>query len=157
MQLSSVGILSHPGAMYVCTMISVSKLAYWELATAIFSLSMWNYNIYGGLNADQETFTIETLTIINQDVNLHFYSIVPWTTVVSIIQAFTAVSLCLFTISQNFCPWQAFPAQSIVCGRGAYPSEAPFRCSAQGQAPDFTHKHQMRLERLASNKCSSLL
>jgi hypothetical protein len=85
--------------MYVCTMISVSKLAYWELATAIFSLSMWNYNIYGGLNADQETFTIETLTIINQDVNLHFYSIVPWTTVVSIIQAFTAVSLCLFTIS----------------------------------------------------------
>jgi hypothetical protein len=26
-------------------------------------------------------------------------------------------------------PWQAFPAKSNVCKAGAYPREAPFRCS----------------------------
>ncbi len=40
---------------------------------------------------------------------------------------------------------------------GAYPSEAPFRCSTLGQAPGLTHKHQTRLERLAKDKHSSLL
>jgi hypothetical protein len=32
---------------------------------------------------------------------------------------------------------------------GAYPSEAPFRCSILGYAPGLTHKHQIKLERLA--------
>ncbi len=40
---------------------------------------------------------------------------------------------------------------------GDNPREAPFRCSAQGWAPGLTHKHKTRLEKLARNKCSSLL
>ncbi len=40
---------------------------------------------------------------------------------------------------------------------GAYPSEAPFRCSTLGQAPGLTDKHYTRLERLAKDKHSSLL
>ncbi len=40
---------------------------------------------------------------------------------------------------------------------GAYPSEAPFRCSTLGQVPGLTRKHQTRLERLARDKHSSLI
>ncbi len=39
----------------------------------------------------------------------------------------------------------------------AFPIEAPFRCSTLGQAPGLAHKHQTMLERLATDKHSSLL
>jgi hypothetical protein len=39
----------------------------------------------------------------------------------------------------------------------AYLSEAPFRYSSLGYAPDLTHKHLTRMERLAKDKQSSLL
>ncbi len=59
-------------------------------------------------------------------------------------------SLLIFVISQGVCPWQAVPAQFNVYKRGQeIPSEQPFRCSTQGQAPDLTHKQQTKLERLA--------
>ncbi len=58
----------------------------------------------------------------------------------------------------NLCPQQAFPASSLVCDKaGAYPSEAPFKCSTLGQAPGLAHEHSTRLERLAKDKHSSLL
>jgi hypothetical protein len=38
-----------------------------------------------------------------------------------------------------------------------YPSEASFRCTTQGLAPDFTHKQKARLEGFARDKHSSLL
>jgi hypothetical protein len=40
---------------------------------------------------------------------------------------------------------------------GAYPIEAPFRCSTLGYASGLAHKEQTRLERIAKNKHSSLL
>ncbi len=40
---------------------------------------------------------------------------------------------------------------------GAYPSEAPFRCSTLKEAAGHTLKHQTRSERLASDRLSSLL
>jgi hypothetical protein len=40
---------------------------------------------------------------------------------------------------------------------GAYPSEAPFRCSPLGLAPGLTHKHKTWAERLARDKYSSLI
>jgi hypothetical protein len=40
---------------------------------------------------------------------------------------------------------------------GAYPSEAPFSCSILELAPGLTHKHRIRLERLARDKRSSVL
>ncbi len=67
-------------------------------------------------------------------------------------------NLCILVKSQSVCSWQAFPAQSILAGKaGAYPSEAPFKCSTLGQFPGLTHKHQTRLEKLTRDKHSSLL
>ncbi len=31
-------------------------------------------------------------------------------------KTFYGRTLCIFIISQSVCPWQAFPAKSIVCG-----------------------------------------
>jgi hypothetical protein len=44
----------------------------------------------------------------------------------------------------------------FVSKAGAYPNEAPFRCSTLGHAPGLTNNHTM-LERLAREKHSSLL
>ncbi len=37
-------------------------------------------------------------------------------------KAFFVRDLRIFVISQSVCPWQAFPAQSIVCGQGQEPT-----------------------------------
>ncbi len=57
-----------------------------------------------------------------------------------------------------FVPGKPFQPSLVFAGKnGAYPSEAPFSCSTLGYTPDLTHKHLTRLERLASDKHSSLL
>jgi hypothetical protein len=57
-----------------------------------------------------------------------------------------------------FVPGKLFQPSLMFVGKtGAYPSEAPFRCSTLGYAPGLIHKLQTRLEKLARNKCSSLL
>ncbi len=71
-------------------------------------------------------------------------------------KTFFGRNLRIIMISQSVCIWQAFTAQSNVCV-GAYPGEAPFRCSTLGYAPGLTHKHQSRQERLARDKQSSLI
>jgi hypothetical protein len=40
---------------------------------------------------------------------------------------------------------------------GPCPSEALYRCSTLGYAPDLIHKYQAMMERLAGDKRSSLL
>ncbi len=47
--------------------------------------------------------------------------------------------------------------QCLYVRPGAYPSETPFRCPTLRQAPGLTHKQQTSLERLATDKHSSLL
>ncbi len=49
------------------------------------------------------------------------------------------------------------PSLMFASKVGAYLSETPFKCSTFGWAPCHTHKHWTRLERLASDKHSSLL
>ncbi len=73
-------------------------------------------------------------------------------------KTFYGRKLRLFIISQSVCHWQAFqPNLMFAVKAGAYLSKAPFRCSTLGQDPGLTHKHQTRLERLASDKHSSLI
>jgi hypothetical protein len=52
-------------------------------------------------------------------------------------------------------PYQ--PSQMFVGKAGVYLIEAPFRCFTLGKAPGLIHKHLTRLERLATDKHSSLL
>jgi hypothetical protein len=57
-----------------------------------------------------------------------------------------------------FVPDKPFQPSLMFVGKaGEYPSEASFRCSTLGWAPDLAHKHQTRLERLARDKHCSLL
>ncbi len=63
----------------------------------------------------------------------------------------------IFIISQGVYPWQAFQAQSNVCGQGQEPTQgrAPERCFTW-VGSCLALKHQTRLERLARGKHSSL-
>ncbi len=52
-----------------------------------------------------------------------------------------------------FIPGRSFQPSIGFAGKaGACPSEAPFKCSALGQASGLAHKHETRLERLARDK-----
>jgi hypothetical protein len=56
-----------------------------------------------------------------------------------------------------FVPGRPFqPSLIFVDKAGAYPSEAPFKCSTLGSAPGLTHKHKVRLKRHASGQHFSL-
>jgi hypothetical protein len=54
----------------------------------------------------------------------------------------------------EFCPWLIQPSLLLA---GDYPSEAPFVRSTLRWAPGLTCKHKTRLERLGTEKHSSLL
>ncbi len=73
-------------------------------------------------------------------------------------KTFYCCNLQMFIISWGYCPWRKpFQLNLMFADKvGAYPSEAPFRCSTLGQAPG-THKHQTRLEGPARNKHSNIL
>jgi hypothetical protein len=49
------------------------------------------------------------------------------------------------------------PSLLLAGKAGAYPSEAPFKCSAFGHSSDLIHKHYTGLERFAKHKPSGLL
>jgi hypothetical protein len=50
--------------------------------------------------------------------------------------------LQMFLISWSVCPWQAFLTNLMFVSKaGVYLSEALFKCSALGKAPDQTHKY----------------
>ncbi len=57
-----------------------------------------------------------------------------------------------------FAPGKSFQDSIVFAGKaGAYPSEAPFKCSILEWAPGLAHKQSTSMERLAKNKHSSLL
>ncbi len=96
---------------------------------------------------------------------LAYYYMVTITAVKCILQAwgqcyktFYGRKLRLFIISYSVCPWKALPAQSNVCGRGHEPTlEWSVRRCFTVVGAGLTRNHQARLERLARDKCSSLL
>ncbi len=74
---------------------------------------------------------------------------------------FTPVSKFLFIKIliplQSGCPWQAFPAKSIVCGQVQEPRVEHLKGSSIGVGSCITNKQQTKLERLPRDKHSSLL
>ncbi len=68
-------------------------------------------------------------------------------------KTFYGHNLRISEINQGFVLGKPFqPSLMFAVKAGAYLTEAPFRCSTLGQAPDLTHKHQTRLERLAKQE-----
>ncbi len=57
-----------------------------------------------------------------------------------------------------FVPGKTFKPSQMFAGKaGAYPIEAPFKCSILGEAPGLAHSQYTRLERLVMSKPSSLI
>ncbi len=59
-----------------------------------------------------------------------------------VIKLFTAVSYNFSIYARAFITNKPFQPSLMFAGKaGAFPSEAPFKCSTLGLAPDFIHKH----------------
>ncbi len=74
------------------------------------------------------------------------------------LEPFKAVIYGFLQQARVFVPGRSLKSSLMFRGKArAYPSEAPFRCSTLGQAPELNHTYQTRLQRLSRAKHSSLL
>ncbi len=66
-------------------------------------------------------------------------------------------NLRIYILSWSVCLCKPFQSSRMLVSKtGAYPSEAPFRCSTIEQAPGLTCKRQTLLERFARHKQTSI-